>query len=144
MTGKLSNVRKKVSILNPANMLTFLRIALVPLYVWLFAQQKWHTATIALIVFIIAAVTDLYDGKLARRRKEITMLGKFLDPLADKFLVVGALAQFWFMGLVNFWLVSVIIIRDMWVTIMRVIAIKKGTELKTSGNAKLKKRLYPT
>ncbi len=143
MNRKVENL-KKVGILNPANMLTLLRIVLVPLYIWLFAQQRWHTAVIALIVFITAAVTDLYDGRLARRRKEITKLGKFMDPLADKFLVVGALAQFWFMGLVNFWLVGVIIVRDIWVTIMRIIAITKGAELKTSENAKLKTTIQLT
>jgi len=86
----------------------------------------------------------LYDGKLARSRREITTLGKFMDPLADKFLVVGALAQFCFMGLVNFWLVSIIIVRDLWVTGRRILAIKRGTELKTSENAKLKTSIQLT
>ena len=143
MNGKVENL-KKAGILTPANMLTLLRIALVPLYIWLFAQQRWHTAVIALLVFIAAAVTDLYDGRLARRRKEITKLGKFMDPLADKFLVVGALAQFCIMGLVNKWLVGIIIVRDVWITIMRIIAITKGAELKTSENAKLKTTIQLT
>lgn len=137
-------MKRKVSNLTPANMLTFFRIALVPVYIWLFSIGRWHTAIIALIVFIIAAVTDLYDGRIARRRKEITKLGKFMDPLADKFLVVGALAQFCFMGLVNFWLVGVIIFRDVWVTVMRVIAIMKDSELKTSEHAKLKTTIQLT
>ncbi|MCD6308267.1 MAG: CDP-alcohol phosphatidyltransferase family protein [Candidatus Latescibacteria bacterium] len=134
----------KVDNLNPANILTFLRIALVPLYVWLFSLQQWYTVVIALIVFIVAAVTDLYDGRLARSRKEITKLGKFLDPLADKFLVVGALAQFCVMGLVSVWLVSVIIIRDVWVTVMRIVAIARGTELRTSRDAKVKTAIQLT
>lgn len=137
-------MKKKADIINPANMLTFLRIVLVPLYIWLFAQQQWHTAVIALLVFVIAAVTDLYDGRLARSRKEITKFGKFMDPLADKFLVIGALAQFCFMGLVNFWLVGIIIIRDIWVTFMRITAVMKGVELKTSGDAKLKTTIQLT
>jgi len=137
-------MKKKVDNLNPANMLTMLRIALVPLYVWLFSMQRWDTVFIALIVFIIAALTDMYDGKIARRRAEITRLGKFMDPLADKLLVISALAQFWIVGLVNFWLVSVIIIRDVWVTIIRIDAMNKGTELKTSRNAKLKTTIQLT
>ena len=137
-------MKRNVDILNPANLLTFLRIALVPVYIWLFALQRWHTAILALIVFVIAAVTDLYDGRLARKRKEITRLGKFMDPLADKFLVIGALAQFCFMGLVNVWLVSVIIVRDIWVTAMRIAAILKNAELKTSGGAKLKTTIQLT
>jgi len=131
-------MRKEAGIFNPANILTFLRIALVPLYIWLFSIGRWYTAIIALVVFVAAAVTDLFDGRLARRRKEITKLGKFMDPLADKLLVIGALAQFCVMGLVNFWLVGVIILRDVWVTAMRVVAIARGTELQTSENAKLK------
>lgn len=130
------NMRKEI--LTLANMLTTLRIALVPLYLWLFSHRTWDMAILALVVFIAAAVTDLYDGRLARSRKEITRFGKFMDPLADKFLVVGALAQFALMELVNFWLVGVIVVRDIWVTAMRIIAIKEGKELKTSGNAKLK------
>jgi len=134
----------RTGILNPANILTVLRVLLVPLYLWLFAIKTWEAAVLALIVFVIAAVTDLYDGKLARSRKEITKLGKFLDPLADKFLVIGALVQFWTMGLVNFWLVVIIVIRDVWVTILRIIAIRNGRELKTSGDAKLKTTIQLT
>lgn len=126
------------SLLTPANLLTSLRIILVPVYLWLFSLHTWTSIILALVVFIGAAVTDLYDGRLARSRREITRLGKFLDPLADKFLVIGAFAQFGVMGLVNFWLVGIIVIRDVWVTALRVIAIKKGSELRTSGNAKLK------
>ncbi len=131
-------------ILTPANLLTSLRIVLVPVYLWLFALQTWTSVILALIVFIAAALTDLYDGRLARSRREITRLGKFLDPLADKFLVVGALAQFGMMGLVNLWLVGIIVIRDVWVTALRVAAIRNGTELKTSGNAKLKTAIQLT
>jgi CDP-diacylglycerol--glycerol-3-phosphate 3-phosphatidyltransferase len=131
-------------ILTLANMLTALRIALVPLYLWLFSHRTWDMVILALFVFIVAAVTDLYDGRLARSRKEITRFGKFMDPLADKFLVIGALAQFAFMELVNFWLVAVIVVRDIWVTILRINAIKSGKELKTSGDAKLKTTIQLT
>lgn len=134
----------RASIFNPANMLTMLRILLVPLYLWLFAMKTWESVVLALIVFIVAAVTDLYDGKLARRRKEITKFGKFLDPLADKFLVLAALVQFWAMDLVNFWLVGIIVFRDIWVTVMRIVAIKNGKELKTSKDAKLKTTILLT
>ncbi len=135
---------KKIGILTAANMLTFFRIALVPLYLWLFSTGNWLMAIFALVTFVTAAITDLYDGRLARSRKEITKLGKFLDPLADKFLVLGALAQFTLVGLVNVWLVAIILIRDIWVTLMRVIAIVRGTELVTSGNAKLKTTIQLT
>ncbi len=130
--------------MTPANLLTTLRILLVPVYLWLFSLHTWQSVALALVVFIIAAVTDLYDGRLARSRKEITQLGKFMDPLADKFLVIGALAQFGLMGLVNLWLVAIIVFRDLWVTILRVTALLGGKELKTSGNAKLKTTIQLT
>jgi CDP-diacylglycerol--glycerol-3-phosphate 3-phosphatidyltransferase len=134
----------KGTIINPANMLTIVRILLVPLYIWLFALKTWDTVLLALLVFVIAAVTDLYDGRLARKRREITKFGKFLDPLADKFLVIGALVQFWVEGLVNIWLVGIIVIRDGWVTMLRIIAIRNGKELKTSKDAKLKTTIQLT
>ena len=125
-------------IITPANVLTVTRIALVPVYLYFFEQRNFLGVLFALIVFVTAAVTDLYDGRLARSRKEITRLGKFLDPLADKFLVIGALVQFWLMGLVNIWLVAIIVFRDIWVTSLRIHAISVGKELKTSSDAKLK------
>jgi len=136
--------RVKVSILNPANALTLLRIALVPLYLWLFERLDGLSVTVALVVFVAAAVTDLIDGRLARQRKEVTKFGRFMDPLADKFLVIGALVQFWLLGLVNVWFVAVIVVRDVGVTAMRIRAIMTGTELKTSGDAKLKTTIQLT
>ncbi len=117
---------------------------LVPVYLWLFSLHTWSSVVLALTVFIIAAVTDLFDGRLARSRKEVTKLGKFMDPLADKFLVIGALAQFGLMGLVNIWLVGIIVLRDVWITALRIIALKRGTELKTSENAKMKTAIQLT
>ena len=127
-----------------ANILTYIRIVLVPVYIWLFSFPRWEYRVTALMVFIAAAVTDLYDGRLARSRKEVTKIGRFLDPLADKFLIIGALAQFWMMGLVNGWMVAIIIIRDIWVTVMRVSAIIRGVELQTSKDAKLKTTIQLT
>jgi CDP-diacylglycerol--glycerol-3-phosphate 3-phosphatidyltransferase len=132
------------SLITPANLLTSLRVLLVPVYLWLFSLHTWTSMILALVVFVVAAVTDLYDGRLARSRKEITKLGKFMDPLADKFLVIGALAQFGIMGLVNLWLVGIIILRDIWVTALRILALSRGTELKTSGNAKMKTAIQLT
>ena len=113
-------------------------------YIALAEAKRGGTGMILFLVFIIAAVTDLYDGRLARSRKEITAVGKFMDPLADKFLVIGALAQFALMGLVNAWLIAIIVVRDVWVTLLRVVALARGTELQTSGNAKLKTTIQLT
>lgn len=128
----------KSRLLTLANILTMSRILLVPLYLYLFAMRTWYGVFLAGIVYGIAAVTDLFDGRIARNRNEVTRLGKFLDPLADKFLVIGALIQFCLMGLMNAWLVGIIVVRAVWVTSLRIHAIARGKELKTSGNAKLK------
>lgn len=132
------------TLLTPANLLTSLRMVLAPVYLWLFWLHTWDSILLALVVFIGAAITDLYDGRLARSRKEITRFGKFMDPLADKVLVIGALAQFGLMGLVNLWLVGIIVIRDIWMTVLRVVAIRRGTELRTSNDAKLKTTIQLT
>jgi phosphatidylglycerophosphate synthase len=67
-----------------------------------------------------------------------------MDPLADKVLVIGALAQFGLMGLVNLWLVGIIVIRDIWMTVLRIVAMRRGTELRTSNDAKLKTTIQLT
>ncbi len=137
-------MKTRVSNLNPANLLTFSRILLVPLYLWLFARPSWEGGILALLVFVAAAVSDLMDGRLARSRREVTALGRFMDPLADKVLVVSALVQFWALGLVNPLLVGMIVVRDVWVTVMRVVAIAQNAAFKTSGSAKLKTTIQLT
>lgn len=134
----MTSYRSHSAVWTLPNILTMFRIVLVPVYLWLFAQETVTGSVGALLVYIIASVTDLYDGKLARSRKEVTTLGKFLDPLADKFLVIGALLQFSFMGLVNLWFVGVIVVRDVWVTVMRIHAMSTNKELRTSTDAKVK------
>ena len=93
----------------------------------------------ALIVFIFASLTDFLDGWTARKLRQETDTGKFLDPLADKFLVISALVAFLFLDpLIPLWMVIIIIARDLLITLMRYLAIKKGTELKTSRLGKFK------
>ena len=120
-----------VSILNPANILTMLRILLVPIYLWLFSRGLWITAVSALLVFIIAAVTDLYDGKLARRKKVVTKFGKFLDPLADKVLITTGFICLIFLGYMKIWMVVVIVMRDFVVTWLRSYGHKIGRPIHT-------------
>jgi len=93
----------------------------------------------ALVVFVIASLTDLLDGWTARKLRQETETGKFLDPLADKFLVISALIAFLILDpLIPLWMVGVIIGRDLLITLMRYLAIKKGTTLRTSRLGKFK------
>ena len=92
----------------------------------------------AFIVFSIASLTDFYDGKLARDRGQETAIGRFLDPLADKFLVTSALVAFVFDRLISFWLVMPIVTRDVVITIMRMYGLYRGQQMITSRIAKWK------
>ena len=107
-------------ILNLPNCLTFSRIVLTPVFLLLLFADVWYWKSMAFVVFSIASLTDFYDGKLAREGGQETAIGRFLDPLADKFLVTSALVAFVFDRLVSFWLVMPIVTRDVVITIMRI------------------------
>ena len=92
----------------------------------------------ALGIFIIASITDAYDGYYARKYNEITTEGKFLDPLADKILVSSAFISFALLNIIDFWMVGIIIFRDLFVTGLRMAMEQKGMTMVTSMIAKLK------
>ena len=91
-----------------------------------------------MVIFIIASITDAYDGYYARKYDQITSEGKFLDPLADKILVSSAFISFALMGIIEFWMVGLIIFRDLFVTGLRMTMERKGMSLVTSTVAKAK------
>ena len=93
---------------------------------------------LALVVFVIAAITDAYDGHLARKHNQITPEGKFLDPLADKILVLSAFISFAFINIIDFWMVGIIIFRDLFVTGLRLIMSSSGFEFVTTKLSKFK------
>ena len=125
--------------MNLPNILTILRVISVPFFVYLLLQPELISRVIAFVLFVFASVTDLIDGYLARKWKQETELGKFLDPLADKFLVLGAFLTFFGMSSqVKLWMVLCIVGRDMLITVMRWLAIHKGTSLRTSVFGKIK------
>jgi CDP-diacylglycerol--glycerol-3-phosphate 3-phosphatidyltransferase len=120
------------------NQLTILRILLTPLFLYFFEIEATIYQFIASIIFIIAAMTDWYDGWYARQFGVITRWGQFMDPLADKFLVSSALLLFAWMGYVKWWMVWIIVLRDVIVTLIRIYAIQIGTPIITSAIAKWK------
>ncbi|MBN1300205.1 MAG: CDP-diacylglycerol--glycerol-3-phosphate 3-phosphatidyltransferase [Melioribacteraceae bacterium] len=120
------------------NQLTILRIILTPVFLWLFLQEDPLMKQISLLVFVIAAITDWYDGWLARKFNYITTWGKFLDPLADKILTSSAFLAFVIIGMLELWMVIIIILRDFTITGLRAYAEYKNHYFLTSRLAKWK------
>ena len=120
------------------NLLTIVRIILTPLFI-ICLFSTYSTAKFwALVIFVAAAITDAYDGHLARKYNQVTDEGKFLDPLADKILVSSAFISFAILGIIDYWMVGLIIFRDLFVTGLRLAMASKGLEMVTSRLAKLK------
>ena len=120
------------------NQLTVLRIILTPVFLVLFLSEDPLLKQISLGVFIIAALTDWYDGWLARKYNYITSWGKFWDPLADKILTSTAFVAFVVLKIIPLWMVVVIIARDFMITGLRAYADYKGKSFPTSYYAKWK------
>ena len=120
------------------NQLTVLRIILTPLFLFFFLSENLLFKQISIGIFIIAALTDWYDGWLARKFNYITNWGKFWDPLADKILTSTAFIGFVILGVLQLWMVIIILIRDFIITILRAYADYKGASFPTSNYAKWK------
>jgi CDP-diacylglycerol---glycerol-3-phosphate 3-phosphatidyltransferase len=120
------------------NQLTILRIILTPVFFILFLMDDPVYKQISIIVFIIAALTDWYDGWLARKFNYITDWGKFWDPLADKILTSSAFLAFVFVGVLELWMVLIILIRDFTITSLRAYADYKNQKFPTSRYAQWK------
>ena len=125
--------------MNLANKLTLFRILLVPFFVAAMLINPFGFLW-ALIIFIVASVTDFLDGYIARKYNMLTAFGKFLDPIADKILVVSALICFTWMGLAPVWAVITIISREFIVSGIRLAAVesKEKTVISASFSGKLK------
>jgi CDP-diacylglycerol--glycerol-3-phosphate 3-phosphatidyltransferase len=124
--------------ISPPNQLTLFRILLTPVFVYFLFLDEPVNKQIALGIFIFAAITDWYDGYVARRWGFITRWGKFLDPLADKVLTSAAFFSFVAIDYAPLWMVILIVIRDFAMTILRAYAEFKNTTINTSGFAKTK------
>jgi len=120
------------------NQLTVLRIILTPVFLFFFLSDDQTYIQISLAIFLVAALTDWYDGWLARKFNYITEWGKFWDPLADKILTSAAFIGFVLVGLLQLWMVILIIIRDLLITLLRVYAESRGYNFVTSYYAKWK------
>jgi len=118
--------------------LTVFRILLTPIFIISLFSEYQFAHPIALAIFLIACITDTYDGYYARKYNQVTPEGKFLDPLADKILVSSAFISFAFIGIIEFWMVGLILFRDLFVTGLRMAVEHKGLSMVTSIIAKAK------
>lgn len=126
---------------NPANVLTVLRIVLVPVFVVALLWDHGQGVALRLValgLFLLAAATDRFDGWIARRNNLVTDLGKLLDPIADKLLMGAALVCLSWLGNLPWWVTVVILVRELGITVMRffllrylVLPASKGGKLKT-------------
>ena len=124
--------------LNLPNQLTLFRIALTPVFAWFLLSDSPLFRQLSLAIFVIAALTDWYDGWIARKMGYTTRWGKFLDPLADKILSSTALLVYVSLGLVDGWMVWIIIARDFLITGLRTYMEYHDQPIVTSKTAQAK------
>jgi CDP-diacylglycerol--glycerol-3-phosphate 3-phosphatidyltransferase len=120
------------------NQLTLLRIVLTPVFVTFLLSEDSSLRQLSLIVFIIAAATDWYDGWIARKLGYTSRWGKFLDPLADKILSSAALLSYAWLDLIPGWMVWIVIVRDFLMTGLRIVAEYRDQPIVTSKTAQAK------
>jgi len=125
--------------MNLPNKLTIARLILVPFFVFFLLNfTPAHHYLYAGLLFGIAAITDHFDGQLARKNNQITNFGKFLDPIADKVMVIAALVCFVQLGLTDAWFLILIVAREFLVTSLRLIAVDEGVVLAANNWGKAK------
>jgi len=121
--------------MNLPNILTMSRLILIPAFMIVMLMKNYM---VALAIFCVAAITDFFDGYLARKRNLVSSFGKIMDPLADKLLVFSALVCFIQLDVVSVWAPIIIIAREFFVTSMRVVAVSKGKVIAASWWGKIK------
>lgn len=124
--------------MNLPNKLTLLRIVLVPVFVVVLYLNFPYNNLVALAVFILASLTDLLDGKIARKYHLVTDFGKFMDPIADKLLVTAALLVFVDWHMMPAWVVIVVIAREFIVSALRLVAASNGRVIAAGWSGKVK------
>jgi CDP-diacylglycerol--glycerol-3-phosphate 3-phosphatidyltransferase len=124
--------------MNLPNKLTILRIILTFVFMFfLFCHGLWFKVA-ALLIFLLASLTDFYDGRIARQKNQITNFGKLMDPIADKILILAAFMAFVEMQLVAAWMVLLIFSRELIITSLRLLAVRGGKVLAAEAAGKHK------
>ena len=137
----------KSQIFNIPNILAFIRILMAPIMFWViltpeyFTDQGVHITWVyylAALIFVLASTTDFFDGYIARMLDQTTLLGKILDPLADKMLTIGAFLALMLTGDANAWAIYIIIVRELFITGLRTVAVAEGLDVGASFAGKVK------
>ena len=121
-----------------ANKLTILRVLMIPAFLavlyWGFPGSRY----VALAIYVVACLTDLLDGYIARHYNQITNFGKFMDPLADKMLVMAAMCYFVECGQMPGWCLAIVLLREFAVSGMRLVAVEQGRVIAAAWSGKIK------
>ena len=133
--------------LNLPNFLASIRILLAPLMFWVILNPQIFTNNgfditwnyyFASLLFVLASVTDFFDGYIARQWNQMTLLGAIIDPLADKMLTLAAFLGLMVMGDASPWAIYIIIVRELFITGIRTVAVGEGVSVKASWAGKVK------
>lgn len=124
--------------MSKANIITILRILLIPIFLVIIMTEMENKEIIAFVIFLIASLTDAVDGYIARKFDQVTDLGKFLDPIADKLLITAALIALVSIDVVETWIASIIILRELFITTLRFYFLMKEASFSASRLAKNK------
>ena len=124
-----------------ASKITLVRVAFIPVFMafmYLSGGESGLWMWLSLAVFMIASLTDYVDGQIARKRNQVSDFGKFLDPLADKLLVISAMTMFCQWGQMPAWALMIVLTREFAVTGLRLIAVGKGKVIAAGWSGKVK------
>jgi len=136
MDAKAHPLRAELT--NLPNLITYIRLIAIPVCLVLLARSDPKSSFLAAVLYAAASATDWLDGYLARRLKLVSLVGKFLDPLADKLIVMAALVMMVHLGRVPAWVVVVLLARDMTITSLRSIASREGMVIAAGFMGKMK------
>lgn len=125
-----------------ASKITLVRVAFIPLFMFFMylsggVANSWPL-WVSLVIFVVASLTDYIDGHIARKYNQVSDFGKFLDPLADKLLVIAAMAMFCEWGVFPAWALMIVLTREFAVTGLRLVAVGKGTVIAAGKSGKFK------
>lgn len=125
-----------------ASKITLIRVGFIPVYmIFMYLSQgvpnSWQIWT-ALVIFIVASLTDYVDGQIARKYNQVSDFGKFLDPLADKLLTIAAMAMFCEWKIFPAWALMIVLTREFAVTGLRLVAVGKGVVIAAGKSGKIK------
>ena len=136
MRRAVGNLRR--DFFNAPNVITLVRIGMIPIFLWFTWRESRVDSFIGAMIYAVTGTTDFLDGYIARKRNLVTVIGKFLDPLADKLIVMAALVMLVHLGRVAAWVVIVVMAREFIVTGLRTIAMSEGIVIDAGQEGKSK------